>query len=180
MAVEIKLIGTILMKFLILVLILLTGLVKGCSTSSEPSEVSISLAIKYDMSSHQLSLVSVDEPNKDYDMGSHNQYYSLNDNSLIKLRQGDTFTINLTSDVEGGFHIHGYDFLNDVETEKPLSFTFVATATGKYDMVFHRFAGEGHQDHGNGEGHQDHGDIAKDDEHEDMEIVLGSIEVFPN
>ena len=47
-------------------------------------------------------------------------------------------------------------------------------------MVFHRFAGEGHQDHGNGKGHQDHGDIAKDDEHEDMEIVLGSIEVFPN
>ena len=157
---EIKLIGTILVKFLILVLILLTGLVIGCSTSSEPSEVSISLAIKYDMSSHQLSLVSVDEPNN-----------SLNDNSLIKLRQGDRFTINLTSDVEGGFHIHGYDILNDVETEKPLSFTFVATATGKYDMVFHRFAGEGHQDHG---------DMSKDDEHEDMEIVLGSIEVFPN
>jgi len=180
MVMEIKLIGKILMKFLMLVSILLTGLIIGCSTSSEPSEVNISLAIKYDMSSHELSLVSVEEPNKDYDMGSHNQYYSLNDNNVIKLRQGDTFTINLTSDVDGGFHIHGYDILNDVETEKPLSFTFVANATGKYDMVFHKFTGEGQQDHGDGEGHQDYGDMAKDDEHGDMETVLGSIEVFPN
>ena len=56
------------MKCLILNLILLTGLIVGCSGSSEPSETSISLAIKYDMNSHELSLLSVDEPNKDYDM----------------------------------------------------------------------------------------------------------------
>ena len=151
--------GEILMKFLLLVSILLTGLIIGCASSAEPSKVSISLAIQYDMNSHELSLVSVEEPNKDYDMGSHNQYYSLNENNVITLRQGDTFTINLTSEVEGSVHIHGYDILNDVETEKSLTFTFVANATGKYDMVFHRFMGE------------DHGD---------MEIILGSIEVFPN
>jgi len=171
MAVEIKLIGTILMKLLILNLMLLTGLIVGCSGNSDPSEASISLAIKYDMNSHELSLLSVDEPNKDYDMGSHNQYYVLSDNSVIKLRQGDTFTINLTSEVAGGFHIHGYDILNDVDAEKSLSFTFVADATGKYDMVFHRFMGEKQQEHG---------DMAKDEEHGDMETVLGSIEVFPN
>ena len=135
------------MKCLILNLILLTGLIVGCSGSSEPSETSISLAIKYDMNSHELSLLSVDEPNKDYDMGSHNQYYALNDSGVIKLRQGDTFTINLTSEVAGGFHIHGYDILNEVEADKSLTFTFVANATGKYDMVFHRFMGEKHQDH---------------------------------
>ena len=160
-----------LMKFLLLVSILLTGLIIGCASSAEPSKVSISLAIQYDMNSHELSLVSVEEPNKDYDMGSHNQYYSLNENNVIKLRQGDTFTINLTSEVEGGVHIHGYDILNDVETEKSLTFTFVANATGKYDMVFHGFMGEDHQDHE---------DMSKDDEHGDMEIILGSIEVFPN
>jgi len=161
------------MKFSILILasVLLLGLMAGCASSAEPSEVSISLAITYDMNSHELSLASVEEPNKGYDIGSHNQYYSLNDNGVIKLRQGDTFTINLTSDVAGGFHIHGYEILNDVETEKSLSFTFLANATGKYDMVFHRFTGEGHQDHG---------DMVKDDEHGDMKIVLGSIEVFPN
>ena len=118
-------------------------------------------------------MVSLDEPDKDYDMGSHNQYYSLNDNSVIKLRQGDTLTINLTSEIPGGFHIHGYDILNDVDTDTTINFSFVANATGKYEMVFHRFMGNEHGEHG------EHGEHEKD-EHEDMEVVLGSIEVFPN
>ena len=56
-------------------------------------------------------------------------------------------------------------------------------------MVFHRFMGNDHGDHEKDE-HGDHGDHEKDehgehgehekDEHEDMEVVLGSIEVFPN
>ena len=166
------------MKVLIFCSVLLSILIIGCSGSTGPSEVSISLAIKYDINSHELSMVSLDEPDKDYDMGSHNQYYSLNDNSVIKLRQGDTLTINLTSEIPGGFHIHGYDILNDVDTDTTINFSFVANATGKYEMVFHRFMGNEHGEHG------EHGEHEKDehekDEHEDMEVVLGSIEVFPN
>ena len=161
------------MKVLIFCSVLLSILIIGCSGSTGPSEVSISLAIKYDINSHELSMVSLDEPDKDYDMGSHNQYYSLNDNSVIKLRQGDTLTINLTSEIPGGFHIHGYDILNDVDTDTTINFSFVANATGKYEMVFHRFMGNEHGEHG------EHGEHEKD-EHEDMEVVLGSIEVFPN
>ena len=177
------------MKALIFLCLLLSALIIGCSGSTGPSEVSISLAIKYDINSHKLSMVSLDEPDKDYDMGSHNQYYSLNDNSVIKLRQGDTLSINLTSETPGGFHIHGYDILNDVDTDTTINFSFVANATGKYEMVFHRFMGNDHGDHEKDE-HVDHGDHEKDehgehgehekDEHEDMEVVLGSIEVFPN
>jgi len=152
------------MKFsmLVVVSVLLLGLIMGCGGTTGPSEVSIGLDLKYDINSHELNLVSVEEPNKDYDMGSHNQYYSLNDNNVIKLRQGDTLTINLTSEVKGGFHIHGYNILNDVEIGKLVTFTFIADATGKYAMVFHRFMDEDHTDHA------------------DMEIALGSVEVFPN
>tara|TARA_B100000686_G_scaffold351784_1_gene451523 strand:- start:10149 stop:10652 length:504 start_codon:yes stop_codon:yes gene_type:complete len=167
------------MKALIFVSILLSVLIIGCSGSTGPSEVSISLAIKYDINSHKLSMVTLDEPDKDYD----------NDNSVIKLRQGDTLSINLTSEIPGGFHIHGYDILNDVDTDTTINFSFVANATGKYEMVFHRFMGNDHGEHEKDE-HGEHGEHEKDehgehgehekDEHEDMEVVLGSIEVFPN
>ena len=47
------------------------------------------------------------------------------EDGVIKVQQGDTVTINLTSDVPAYFHVHGYDLLNKIEPEKLFSFSFL-------------------------------------------------------
>lgn len=116
---------------------------------------------------------------------------------IIKVKQGDTVTINVDSDVKGGFHLHGYDLYNEVAPGEPMSFTFVADATGNFEIQFHKFAlasDEPATDEmamADGEMEGDHEDTAEDDHEEDehdaeehadgdeTELHLGSLQVFP-
>ena len=106
---------------------------------------------------------------------------------VIKVNQGDHVTINVESDVKGGIHIHGYDLFNEVAPDAPLTFDFDASATGKFEIMFHPFSlarnlskGHGGAD---GHGHDDHGEseVAMEPENDpkEMEMSLGSLQVFP-
>lgn len=90
---------------------------------------------------------------------------------IVKVRQGDHLTFNLSSDVRGGFHIHGYDLFNEVAPGEPASFEFTADATGNFEIMLHKFTLASDMDHG--EMSQDAG------EEELLEVRLGWLQVFP-
>jgi hypothetical protein len=75
--------------------------------------------------------------------------------------------------VQGGFHLHGYDLYNEVGPGAPMSFYFVADATGNFGIQFHKFpiAADDHapDDHA-ADGHEDEAA---------MDLDLGSLQVFP-
>ena len=59
------------------------------------------------------------------------------DPPVIKAKQGDTVTLNIRSDKDGKFHLHGYDLDVTVKSEQPAQLSFAADATGKFDFEFH-------------------------------------------
>ena len=100
----------------------------------------------------------------------------LSNRKLIKINHNDTVTFRITSDVEGGFHIHGYDLLVDVGPASKADMNFTADATGSFDIVLHKFESDSdHSDHSDG-------DMKHDSDHSDDESVvhLGVLEVHPN
>lgn len=103
----------------------------------------------------------------------------LSNRKLIKINHNDTVTFRITSDVEGGFHVHGYDLLVDVGPTSKADMNFTADATGKFDIVLHEF--ESDSDHSDHSDHSD-GDMKHDSDHSDDESVvhLGVLEVHPN
>jgi hypothetical protein len=52
----------------------------------------------------------------------------------LQARQGDTVTINVTSDRAGEVHLHGYDIPFDTKPGAVTSHTFKANQTGDFDM----------------------------------------------
>ncbi len=110
-------------------------------------------------------------------------------NDIIKVKQGDHVTVNVESDVQGGFHLHGYDLYNEVAPGAPMSFEFVADATGNFEIQFHKFTLVSDElatddpamddmvedDHVEGDEHEaeDHEDV------DETELSLGSLQVFP-
>jgi heme/copper-type cytochrome/quinol oxidase subunit 2 len=48
----------------------------------------------------------------------------------LKVNQGDTVTINMTSNVTGEVHLHGYDIAFDCVAGQVVSHTFKATISG--------------------------------------------------
>jgi hypothetical protein len=118
-------------------------------------------------------------------------------NDIIKVKQGDTVTVNVESDVQGGFHLHGYDLYNEVAPDAPMSFSFVADATGNFEIQFHKFtmASDKPSDEKMADGEMAEGDHEEDEHAEDehaedehtgehdgegeTELHLGSLQVFP-
>lgn len=57
-----------------------------------------------------------------------------------RVDQGDEVTLIVTSDQPVNFHLHGYDFEQDVEPGKPAEFAFTANATGSFPITIHHAA----------------------------------------
>jgi len=55
----------------------------------------------------------------------------------IRVKQGDSVTLNLKSDRPGSFHIHGYDLQQEVVVGEVTPFQFLANATGRFGINFH-------------------------------------------
>ena len=97
----------------------------------------------------------------------------LSNRKLIKINQNDTVTFRITSDVEGGFHLHGYDLLVDVGPTSKADMNFTADATGKFDIVLHEFESDSDHSDGDMKNHSDHSD-------DESVVHLGVLEVHPN
>src|SRR2546427_8037900 len=50
--------------------------------------------------------------------------------SELKVNQNDTVTINITSNMDGEVHLHGYDIAFDTKAGQVVSHTFKATISG--------------------------------------------------
>ena len=107
---------------------------------------------------------------------------------LVKVKQGDILTLNIKSDRESTFHVHGYNEMVDLDHNGTGTLQFTTDATGRFSLVLHLFAEEGSGDDRKGEhegeemegGHDDE-DGEKNNEHDDDEavITLGTLEVQP-
>ena len=58
--------------------------------------------------------------------------------AVIKVKQGDTVTLNITTDEPWFFHIHGYELMKRVEPGAENAFTFDAEATGLFVIGLHK------------------------------------------
>ncbi len=115
--------------------------------------------------------------NLTFDLEIHDGRLNI-EGGVIRVKQGDTVTINFVSDVAGELHLHGYDVLHDVSPDASSSLQVVADATGSFDITLHVTANEGEEGEESApeehvEGHDEGGD------HEEEEIDLGSLQVFP-
>lgn len=95
------------------------------------------------------------------------------ESDTIRVAQGDTVTLNITSDELGTFHLHGYDIEIPVGPDETGGINFDATATGRFNITFHAGAEEG----GDDDTHHTEGDDKHTEEGE--EVDLGAIEVHP-
>ncbi len=69
-----------------------------------------------------------------------------------QVNQDDEVTLVVRSDEPVNFHLHGYDFEEDVEPGHPAEFTFTANATGSFPITVH-LAAPGMQVEGGGKDH---------------------------
>lgn len=99
------------------------------------------------------------------------------DSGIIRVKQGDTVTINLVSDAAGELHLHGYDVLHDVSPDAASTLEFVADATGSFAITLHVTLDEGEESEA--EEHEEDDDHAEVGDHQEEEIDLGSLQVFP-
>jgi nitrous oxide reductase len=58
----------------------------------------------------------------------------------VKVKQGSTVTLQVTSDVADEVHLHGYDKSMDVEKGRTASLTFKATLTGVFEVELEKRA----------------------------------------
>lgn len=119
------------------------------------------------------------------------------DSGIIRVYQDDNVTFRITSDQAGGFHLHGYNFVVDVEPDQTREMKFEADATGRFIIKLHPFGTDHaeHQvsmksddamgDHESEKQHDDDGAQHSGDEHEESigheeeEIMLAYLEVLP-
>ena len=60
--------------------------------------------------------------------------------STWRVNQDDRVTLIVRSDRPVSFHLHGYDFEEEVEPGNPATFIFTANATGSFPITIHRAA----------------------------------------
>ncbi len=84
------------------------------------------------------------------------------------VKQGDDVTLNLFADVDGVFHVHGYDFRARIYANSRSTLSFVADATGSFVIALHP------SEVGEGSGHQ-----ASDGDHSGGDIAIATLEVRP-
>lgn len=90
--------------------------------------------------------------------------------STLTVKQRDQVVLNIKSDEDITFHIHGYNHKIDVLMDEVITFEFAATVTGSFPFTVHTIGFDEKNDHG----HSFH-------EHEDNngEIELGRFDVYP-
>jgi hypothetical protein len=66
----------------------------------------------------------------------------------ISVNQGDHLTMTLKTDVPAELHVHGYELAKDIDAGKTGSISFVADATGEFDVEAHHLV---HGEEGPGE-----------------------------
>ncbi len=71
----------------------------------------------------------------------------------VVVSHNDLLVMNITSDISGSVHVHGYDLEHPVEAGVKSSFEMEAYATGKFNIAFHN-ADQGHN-HSAGHDHED-------------------------
>ena len=85
-------------------------------------------------------------------------------------KQGDDVTLNVSADIAGVFHLHGYDLRARVDANGSGTISFEADATGSFVIALHP------SEVGDGSGHQasggDHSDGGGD-------ITIATLEVRP-
>ncbi len=59
------------------------------------------------------------------------------DESTLTVNQGDTITLNWTSDMPLLVHLHGYNIETQLESGVAAPMSFLADATGRYDIAIH-------------------------------------------
>lgn len=59
------------------------------------------------------------------------------DPKVVKVKQGDTVTLNFSPDEHGSIHLHGYDIEEDVAVGEVTTMEFVANATGNFNITIH-------------------------------------------
>jgi heme/copper-type cytochrome/quinol oxidase subunit 2 len=57
--------------------------------------------------------------------------------SEVTVYEGDQVNLQITSDRPVEFHVHGYDFTEEVEPEEPAELSFEATNTGRFAIEDH-------------------------------------------
>ena len=85
----------------------------------------------------------------------------------IKVKHKQDVTINIKSDVDGTFHIHGYNLEKDLKSGEKAEISLVANATGRFPIGFHASDSKSQDNH-------DH----DDDDHKEM--IVGNFIVEPN
>ena len=131
------------------ILVVLNLLAVGCSGNNEPLSRTFNLSIA--------NRAVSDEHKK------------------LRVTQNDEITLQITTDEDGTFHIHGYDLKSVIKTGQTSEIKFKANATGKFDFEMH-FGGHGHE-----HAVHDHGKSNKDVSHESesADVILGALEVLP-
>lgn len=86
------------------------------------------------------------------------------------VKQGDGVTLNVSADIAGVFHVHGYDLRARVDANGNGEITFEAGATGSFVIALHP------SDVGDGSGHQASGGDHSDD---GGDITIATLEVRP-
>ena len=61
---------------------------------------------------------------------------AVGENTFVVM-QGDTATLNVTADIAGVFHVHGYDLRARVEAGGSGVIEFEADATGRFEIALH-------------------------------------------
>ena len=80
----------------------------------------------------------------------------------IKVKHKQDVTINIKSDVDGTFHIHGYNLGKELKSGQNSEISFVADATGRFPLGFHK------------------AEASSKDDHDHEEMIIGHFIVEPN
>ena len=92
------------------IIFLLTFLLYGCSSNSEKSTVK-ELNISFENMKLTPNIINIEEKNK--------------------------LNLNVTSDIDGKLHIHGYNIEGKISKNKILKITINLNATGSFPIAFH-------------------------------------------
>ncbi len=95
----------------------------------------------------------------------------------IKVKHKQDVTIKIKSDVDGTFHIHGYNLEKDLKSGEKAEIRLVADATGRFPIGFHASDSKSQDNHGHDHDHDDDDD---DDGDEHKEMIVGNFIVEPN
>jgi nitrogen fixation protein FixH len=82
----------------------------------------------------------------------------------FRVKQGDTVSFNVSSDIEGEVHLHGYDLRKKMSPGETTSMVFTANATGRFLIEIEEMGAEGEH---------------AENEHAGEGVEIGYLEVQP-